>query len=79
MTDDIGLSVTLNFDTMGPIYAWVQLTEMAKTLPNLNEYVLSPEYMKNEDGSFTVTGYSFIHRSQVPTEEQWKKYGDGSY
>lgn len=80
MNDDIGLPVSLGFNSMGPPYAWVQLTEYAKSLPNLHEYVLSPEYMKNEDGTFMVTGYGLIHRSQVPTEEQLKsKYGEGNY
>ena len=80
MTDDIGLPISFNFDTVGAPYGWVQLNDLAKTLPNLREYVLSPEYMKNDDGTFTVTGYGLIHRSLVPTEEQLnKKYGEGNY
>jgi hypothetical protein len=79
-SDDTGLPVSLGFDYQGTAYAWVQLTEHAKTLTNLHEYILAPEYRKNDDGTFTVTGYGLIHRSRVPTEEQLdKKYGKGNY
>jgi len=80
MNDDIGLPVSLGFDIMGPTYGWVQLTDLGKELPNLHQYFLAPEYRKNEDGSFTVTGYGLIHRSRLPTEEQLeKKYGEGNF
>ena len=80
MSDDIGLPVSLGFDTAGDAYGFLQLTELGKELPNLHQYFLAPEYRKNEDGSFTVTGYGLVHRRLVPTEEQLrKKYGEGNF
>jgi hypothetical protein len=80
MNNDIGMPVSLEFNNAGPAYAWVQLTEMAKTLPNLQQYFLAPEAVRNDDGSFTVTGYSLVHLSHLPTKEGLdKKYGEGNY
>ncbi|HVB20524.1 MAG TPA: hypothetical protein VNG51_01080 [Ktedonobacteraceae bacterium] len=78
--DGIGLPASLEFNNAGPAYAWVQRTDLAKTLSNLQQYFLAPEAVKNDDGTFTVVGYSFVHLSHLPTKEGMdKKYGEGNW
>ncbi len=78
--DDTGLPVSLEFNSQGPAYAWVQLTEHAKALPNPQQYFLAPEAVRNDDGTFIVTGYGLIHLSHLPTKEGLdKKFGEGNW
>jgi hypothetical protein len=77
---DDRLPVTLNFDITGLVYAWINLNQLAKDLPNLETYVLAPSYKKNDEGSITILEYSFIHRDHVGTTAKLdKKYGKGNY
>lgn len=80
MNNDIGIPVSLEFNNTGSAYAWVQLTELAKTLPNLQQYFLAPEAVRNDDGTFTVVGYSLVHLNHLPTKEGMdRKYGEGNW
>ena len=59
------LPLTMNFDPTRMLGS-VSIGSEA-SIPNLHEYFISPEYLRNDDGTYQVIGYSLIHRTQLPT------------
>lgn len=63
-------NVTFEFDnSLGAFTGILDLFKhRVENLP-LHEYFLAPEYIINDDGTATVTVYSLVHRSHLPTRE----------
>jgi hypothetical protein len=53
--------LTVNYDSqlkVGVVNTNTQLT-------NVHEYFIMPSYHKEQDGTFVIDGYSYVHRTDV--------------
>ena len=68
------MPITLAFNYQGLAYGWIQFTDAIKEIPNLQEYFIAPSAIYDpETKTWKVKGYSFVHVSHLPTEEQLKE------
>jgi hypothetical protein len=72
------LKISLGFDQT----TWigdVELSAIAKNLPNINEYVLAPAFQYNRaTGQFDILGYGLVHLSDLPTLEKLREMSQQS-